>query len=183
VRALPNLVVRPGDRADADGIASVHVASWRAAYGDILPRSVLESDEFERGRHAGWRNWRFTPGERMVIATLAKSPESEPIVVAFCSYGPERDRGRATSGRGEVNAFYLDPRVWGTGVSDALMQHVEVRLRAEGFDAAVLWVLRDNPRARRFYERHGWATSGLEGNFEFRGAVAVEVEYRKELKD
>ena len=41
---------------------------------------------------------------------------------------------------------------------------------------------RDVARARRFYERHGWAPTGLEANFEVRGTVAPEVEYRKELQ-
>jgi ribosomal protein S18 acetylase RimI-like enzyme len=62
------------------------------------------------------------------------------------------------------------------------MEHVEQRLQAEGFATAVLWVLEDNPRARRFYERHGWAASGIEANFDEYCEVSVpEVEYRKEL--
>ncbi len=62
------------------------------------------------------------------------------------------------------------------------MEHVETRLLAEGFDTAVLWVLDDNPRARRFYERHGWAASGIGANFDDYCDVQVpEVEYRKVL--
>jgi hypothetical protein len=46
----------------------------------------------------------------------------------------------------------------------------------------VLWVLDDNPRARRFYERHGWTATGLEASFDEYCDVSVpEVEYRKEL--
>jgi hypothetical protein len=34
---------------------------------------------------------------------------------------------------------------------------------AKRFEMAVLWVQRDNPRARRFYERNGWTCgSGAE---------------------
>ena len=45
---------------------------------------------------------------------------------------------------------------WGTGLADALIArcHAALALR---FDDALLWVLTDNPRARRFYERNGWS--------------------------
>lgn len=178
---LPNLVVRAAERDDADQIASVHVASWRTGYAGIFPDDWLGSDEFEHGRRERWKLWRVGPGERIAVATLAERPDSAPIVTAFSWYGPERDRGRAHRGRGEINAFYADPRVWGVGVADPLIEHTELRLRAEGFETAVLWVLRDNPRARRFYERHGWEPSGIDGTFEFGGHSVTEVEYRKHM--
>jgi len=38
-------------------------------------------------------------------------------------------------------------------------------LRDEGFTSATLWVLRDNPRARAFYEKAGWLATGKESLF------------------
>lgn len=178
---LPNLVVRAAERGDAAAIADVHVAAWRDAYRGIFPAELLDGDQFAGRRQATWANWKFGPGDRVCVATLAKAADSPPIVVAFSWFGPERDRGRGFTGRGEVHAFYADPRVWGTGVAAALMDHSELRLRTEGFTTAVLWVLTDNPRARRFYERHGWAASGIEGEFTMSGTTAAEIEYRKEL--
>lgn len=178
---LPNLVVRAAQRSDADAIAAVHVAAWRAAYRHVFSPEWLDSDEFADARGAVWRTWQVGPGQRVAVASLAKTAESLPIVTAFAWYGPERDRGRGNSGRGEIYAFYADPRVWGVGVADALIEHTDLRLRTEGFAAATLWVLADNPRARRFYERHGWQASGIEGDFEAHGTRALEVEYRKEL--
>lgn len=178
---MPDLVLRAATKDDAAQIASVHVASWRAAYAGIFPSEWLDSDEFADGRRTQWNAWRLGPAERIAVAARPPSPDAEPVVAAFSWYGPERDRGRGMTGNGEINAFYADPAVWGTGVGSALMEHTELRLRAEGFVTAVLWVLADNPRARRFYERHGWAATGREANFELRGTVAPEVEYRKHL--
>jgi GNAT superfamily N-acetyltransferase len=187
---VSNLLVRVAGPTDADQIAAVHVAAWRAAYAHVYPREFLDSDEFAEQRHARWREWRLGAGERVAVATThAAQPASHPPtsppnsdrVVAFAWYGPERDRGRGHTGRGEITAFYAEPSAWGTGVSDTLMEFTELRLRAEGFVAAVLWVLSDNPRARRFYERHGWAPTGIDGEFEVAGTRAPEVEYRKEL--
>jgi GNAT superfamily N-acetyltransferase len=178
------VTLRPARRDDADGIADVHVASWRAGYAHVFPESILDADDFDSTRRAFWTAWRFAPGHRIAVATVASGTDGErERVVGFASYGPERERARGFTGRGELWAFYLHPDVWGTGIADLLVDHAEERLAAEGFDTAVLWVLDDNPRARRFYERHGWAASGMSAAFDQYCEVRVpEVEYRKRLR-
>jgi RimJ/RimL family protein N-acetyltransferase len=57
----------------------------------------------------------------------------------------------------------------------------EERLRALGHEDAHLWVLDDNPRARRFYEAAGWAVDGTSRRVEFLGFVLDEVRYTKKL--
>ena len=52
------------------------------------------------------------------------------------------------------------------------------KLRTSGFDTATLWVLEDNPRARRFYEREGWNTDGRRRDEEMLGVTVTEVRYR-----
>ncbi len=172
--------IRAASRADADGIADVQVASWRAGYAHVFPKSVLYADDFDASRRSFWNLWRFAPGHRITVATRLIGDGEQ--VVGFSSYGPERERARGFTGRGEVWAFYLDPDVWGSGLADQLLTHVETRLKAEGFDTSVLWVLDDNPRARRFYKRHGWTATGIDADFDDYCEVKVaEVEYRKEL--
>jgi ribosomal protein S18 acetylase RimI-like enzyme len=183
---VSNVLVRAARPGDADQIAAVHVAAWRAAYAHVYPREFLDSDEFAQRRHERWREWRLGAGERVAVATIdadypADQPSSTERIIAFSWYGPERERGREHTGRGEITAFYAEPAAWGTGAANTLMEFTELRLRAEGFVTGVLWVLKDNPRARRFYERHGWASTGIEGEFEIAGTSAPEVEYRKEL--
>jgi GNAT superfamily N-acetyltransferase len=172
--------IRAATRDDADGITDVQVASWRAGYAHVFPDSVLYADDFDSSRRAFWNGWRFAAGHRIAVATRGR--DGEERIVGFASYGPERERARGFTGRGEVWAFYLHPDEWGTGTAARLMEHTELRLRSEGFDTAVLWVLEDNPRARRFYERHGWVASGITAAFDDYSDVRVpEVEYRKEL--
>ena len=48
----------------------------------------------------------------------------------------------------------------------------------EGYPTAMLWVLADNPRARRFYEREGWALDGVTKTGKFLGVPVAEVRYR-----
>ena len=179
--ATTDFVLRAGTRADADGITDVQVASWRAGSAHVFPDSLLYADDFDSSRRTFWTNWRFGPGHRVSVVTEATDSDGERVI-GFCSYGPERERARGFTGRGEVWAFYVHPDRWGSGAATQLMDQVEDRLKSEGFVTAVLWVLDDNPRARRFYERQGWAPTGIAANFDDYCDVSVpEVEYRKEL--
>jgi GNAT superfamily N-acetyltransferase len=174
--------IRAGTRADADAVTDVQVASWRAGYAHVFPDSLLYADDFDSSRRTFWNNWRFEAGHRIAVVVTGADDESGERVIGFCSYGPERERARGHTGRGEIWAFYLHPDFWGSGAATNLMEYVEQRLRAEGFGTAVLWVLDDNPRARRFYERHGWTASGIDALFDDYCEVSVpEVEYRKDL--
>jgi len=170
--------VRAATPDDADGITDVQVTAWRAGYAHVLPESLLYADDFDAARRRFWTGWRFAAGHRVAVA----DDVDQDRVVGFSSYGPEGERARGHTGRGEIWALYVDPDLWGSGVAGELMEFTELRLRAEGFDTAVLWVLEDNPRARAFYEKFGWETSGMTAHFHGDGDLRVpEVEYRKEL--
>jgi hypothetical protein len=64
----------------------------------------------------------------------------------------------------------------------ALYMAGENQMRQSGGIDAVLWVLRDNLRARRFYESRGFASdpAGTERNHNGDPSM-VEVRYRKTL--
>lgn len=63
-------------------------------------------------------------------------------------------------GTGELYAIYVAEGVAGTGVGRDLLLRSTTALGEEGFERATLWVLETNQRARRFYEREGWAWDG-----------------------
>jgi hypothetical protein len=46
----------------------------------------------------------------------------------------------------------------------------------------MLWVLEDNPRARRFYEAGGWSTDGTIRPIEIFGIDVPEIRYTKTLQ-
>jgi ribosomal protein S18 acetylase RimI-like enzyme len=172
--------VRAARRDDADAITDVQVTAWRTGYAHVLPESLLYADDFDAVRRDFWRSWRFAPGYRVAVAV--DDSVDPPHIVGFSSFGPERERARGFTGRGEISAIYVHPDAWGRGAASALMTHTELRLRSEGFESAVLWVLDDNARARTFYEKFGWSPSGLTADFHGDDDVRVpEVEYRKEL--
>jgi ribosomal protein S18 acetylase RimI-like enzyme len=142
--------IRPATVDDADAIAAVHVRTWQAAYANVLPASFLSS--LDAGARA--QRWRANLATRPPAATFVAVAAN---VVGFAAVGP--DRGDPTCG--EVYAIYVDPPYWSSGTGLALMRQAERHLAAAGFNQIRLWVLEENPRARRFYERYGFRLDGL----------------------
>ena len=51
------------------------------------------------------------------------------------------------------------------------------KLKQYGFKNMCLWVLKDNIRARKFYQKNGFIISGDEREIEIAGCNIREVEY------
>jgi ribosomal protein S18 acetylase RimI-like enzyme len=81
---------------------------------------------------------------------------------------------------GELYALYVTPAWWSAGAGRALMDLVLASLEADGYRQVVLWVLADNARARRFYDRAGFAPDGGTNIITGLGGV-LEVRYAREL--
>ena len=164
--------VRDADIDDADAIATAHIDGWRAGYRGVVPDEYLDAEEFASSRRDRWRSWSWQqiPESRLFVVTLQgrvvgfghAGPEQ---VVAHGIESPESEPGDGDEARGEIYGFYLHPTAWGSGGAGALMSRCEEFLRDEGFTSATLWVLRDNPRARAFYEKAGWQATGKESLF------------------
>jgi len=164
--------VRDADIDDADAIATAHIDGWRAGYRGVVPDEYLDAEEFASSRRDRWRSWSWQqiPESRLFVVTLQgrvvgfghAGPEQ---VVAHGIESPESEPGDGDEARGEIYGFYLHPTAWGSGGAGALMSRCEEFLRDEGFASATLWVLRDNPRARAFYEKAGWQATGKESLF------------------
>lgn len=72
------------------------------------------------------------------------------------------ERGFTVAGRGRLERLYVRPAGWGSGVAQELHAAALDALREQGATSASLWCLVENPRARRFYEKHGWRLDGSE---------------------
>lgn len=70
----------------------------------------------------------------------------------------------------EIEAIHSLPESWGTGLGAAMLEFA-LRGRSAG-----LWAFEENRRARRFYEKHGFAFTGERRISEFDGAVEVRYE-------
>ena len=114
--------------------------------------------------------------------SASETPQTETIVavdadlvVGVSSFGPRRQP--ASRQIGEIYALHVRPVSWRRGLGKRLLDDSKRRLEARGFVGAVLWVLRDNQNARRFYETQGWAITGEEINEERGGYAIPETRY------
>lgn len=100
--------------------------------------------------------------------------------VGWAAHGPYRD-GEVRTGDAELYALYVSPELLGTGIGRALLTESVRRCDAAGYRRMFLWVLRENIRARRFYERAGFRPDGTEEPFDADGVAVPEVRYAAEL--
>ena len=141
-------VVREMRPEDVEDIARVHAQVWRETYGDLVPEELLAAMESA----ASTDRWRALiaqdPGSIRRLVGL--SPRRE--IVAVATSGPSRDEDPPTEL--ELRAINVLAEHHGTGVGDLLMESLI------GRQAASLWVLKDNARARAFYWRYGFRPDG-----------------------
>jgi ribosomal protein S18 acetylase RimI-like enzyme len=141
-------MVRAAVIEDAPAIARIHVASWRSTYRTLLPADFLASlDE------AGYADrWTRFIGEASNVVYVV---EDEGLLVGFASGG--RERAGETGYTGELYAIYILDEFHGRGHGRELVRAMVAGLRHMGLEDMIIWVLRDNQSARRFYERLGGA--------------------------
>lgn len=165
--------VRPAVPADAAGLARVHIAAWRSAYVGIMPDAYLA--ELDEARFA--RGWERAIDEGVSTALVGTI---DGVVRGFATFGVARDDEPVEDA--QLYAFNLHPIAFGSGLATALHGEALDALGAEGHTGAHLWVAEANPRARRFYEREGWAADGGVKTEEFGGRPLTEVRYTVGLR-
>ena len=153
--------LRPARAPDAEAVFEVQRAASLAALGHIYPPELYPYPDAEVRAH--WRDALDRGETRIVVA------EHGGRLVGFVSSTGDR-----------VDGLYVLPESWGTGLAERLLDAALQDLVAAGKTVARLWVLEDNERARRFYERRNWRVDGTERVVPF-PPHPLDVGYTKEL--
>ncbi|RKN43390.1 GNAT family N-acetyltransferase [Micromonospora endolithica] len=158
---------------DLMAVGALHQRSRVAAYSDILPPEGLVSPSpQEMGRYWVERLlWEGTD-HRMTVA------ERDGRLVGFSYLGPDDDGDPAT---GLLNAIHLEPDERGRGTGRTLMVDALAAMRARGWSRGVLWVLKENAVARRFYERGDWRPTGEERQDRIGPVSVPQLRYERRL--
>ena len=169
------LVRQPSD-ADADGMGSVHVRAWRAAYAGLMPDDYLNSLSVKE-RSDMWRGGLSHPARPRTFRYVAEDQHGS--IVGFVAGGP--GAGDESAAVGELYVINVDPDAWGTGAGSALHSSALDALVESGFIEAILWVHPDNARARRFYENRGWRADDVSRQETVLGVQVPEIRYSRVL--
>ncbi len=140
---------------DAQRSADIHGRSWMFAYGDIVGKDLIERYN---------ARWPFV-WEKMI----ENNTDTHYVItennttVGFLSINPSRDAD-APDGMFELTGLYLDPDHIGKGYGKQAMEWAKHEASARGYTAMSLWVLDQNNRAKRFYEKAGFIPDGSKKN-------------------
>ena len=157
------MTVRPVGVGDAEGFVRAYEESWDAALAALAGRSLKELSPYEERIEA----FRKTFGGELPAGAGAWVAEADGAIVGVAvRVGPE------------LRSLYVVPKAWGTGAAHALIETAVAAIRADGHPEAMLWVVEENPRARRFYEREGWESTGETRASELGPS---ELQYRRQL--
>ena len=139
-----------------------------------MPDKILSALSVE-ARSAAWdKIMRESTTERSTVVYLV---EHEGTIIGFGSCGAQRTESLQIKGYdGEVSAIYVLREFQKRKIGTHLFRAMTSDLISRGFNAAALWVLRDNLKARRFYEHFG-AKVIAEREDVRDGAVLVELAY------
>jgi len=160
------VTIRPAVPEDAEDVSNVNVVTWLATYPNDelgitaeLLRQHLEGAAGERtaGRIARIRR-------ALEESAAGGSPSADFVAVRagrIVGYTHPRIMGQE---RHRVGALYVLPAFHGRGIGHLLLER-NLAWHGDGQDV-YLNVATYNERARRFYERHGFALTGAEGHDE-----------------
>ncbi|MET9800655.1 GNAT family N-acetyltransferase [Streptomyces sp. NPDC006368] len=167
--------VRGMAATDCAAVARIRVRGWQFAYQGLVPDAFLSAMSVPEETARRRDHLAAAPAE---VVNLVAERAGE--VVGWACHGPYRDGGAVTADA-ELYALYVDPAHLSTGVGRALLLESAARATAAGYPAMRLWVLKDNSRARRFYEAFGFAPDGTEELWEIGGASLPELRCARPL--
>ena len=154
---------------DEEVLAYIMTESWKAGFKDILSADILQ---------------RFTQMDktiemyrRLVAQNIGNGyllkVEGEPHCIAWWDATRENDM----PGYAELICIHSLEKQWGKGYGSKMMDAVLNDIANAGYTKVMLWVYKDNVRARRFYEAHGFVNNGKLKMTE----EATEICYEKNL--
>jgi GNAT superfamily N-acetyltransferase len=129
------VIVRAATAADAEAVAAVYLASFKAH----VPATLTHTDDEVRG----WIVGLIDGPPEVTVALDGSSPEAPITAMAATT---------VHDGVSWVDALYVAPDRLGAGFGRGLLADALARLPRP----VRLWTFTANARARRFYESHGF---------------------------
>jgi GNAT superfamily N-acetyltransferase len=169
------MLVREPVAEDAEKLAEVQSASWSAGYGDILPADVIA--KMNGRRIAQWSE--FLSARQCEKGSLIC--ELDGRIAGLSLYGPSRDEDNDRQAVIELYSLYIHPDFWRHGCGRALCAAILKRVRETGARRLIVWTLRDNQRAQRFYESVGFVLQTKTKLARFAGGEWLETQFAIDL--
>jgi ribosomal protein S18 acetylase RimI-like enzyme len=140
----------PDDWAALRQVRLAALAEAPYAFGSTLDTEIDRPERHWRARIAGWPQF---------IAWAGAEPVG--IAAGFAEPADDDDCDQAGArGNWHLVSMWVSPQARGSGTADDLVAAVSTRARADGARRLTLWVTDVNTRARAFYQRMGFRSTG-----------------------
>ncbi len=162
------MYIKQATLEDVEIISKIHAYSWKAAYKDIIPQKYLDDlkDSYWVSAFEDWiRNNKLTT--QLVF--------DNEIAVGCVAYGKSRDDKFPYWG--EIVSIYTLPQYFGKGYGKYLMNFALSDLKKCDYNDVYLWVLKENKRAKKFYENLGFKCNNDEYTFDIMGKQLIDERY------
>jgi len=157
------IIIRRALPEDAYDLAVCGLSCWQSAYKGIIPDEYLDNMWAKKEQRVeGIRKWLTDPGD----------------VIPHCVMLENKMIGFLDIHITDANiwAIYLTEEFWGKGYGKQILDFAINKLKSLGHKKIYLWVLEENNRARRFYEKHGFRFDGTKREREY-GKPLVQLQY------
>lgn len=140
-------MIRQAGKQDIPRIAEIIVFGKRVAYRPIFNNDCVSFNEFQVVQL--YEEYKNNPDrlDGMLIY-------DDGIVKGIINGRPIGDKVF------EITDFYVEPFFVKQGIGTLLIKYLIQQVRQKGGHKIVLWVIKDNRNARRFYEANGFIDSG-----------------------
>jgi len=165
-----SITIRKVSVEETDEFVECHIKCWQAAYKGIMPDDFLNS----------------MPSNHEKIAELFRQGINESCGYEYCcviyngkmigKLGFSKCLDDDKTGAGEIHAIYLLDDYWDKGYGRQLMEFAMENLKEMGFREIVIWLLDENSRARRFYEKFGFEADGTTKEIDL-SETLIEIRY------
>jgi len=151
--------IRRATQSDLQGIAAIHVDSWKDSYSDVLPAEFL-AGQIDRDLAQHWSEFRIQNED---IVLVAEEDSLVGFVTVWCRLIPFIDN------------LHVRPSHRSKKLGSTLIKAAAKELINKGHKTAYLWVFESNEKAIRFYERLG----GVQKEHAGKNVFGYEVQSRK----
>lgn len=146
------MTVCKADFKDMVAAADIMVTSFRSAFGTFVSAQTMAACT--------------DPGNcRALLESVYREGKAHFLMGADQGFLCWQEGESGT----ELLAIHSLPESWGTGLGHAMLTEALKEIRGPVY----LWAFKENIRARRFYEKHGFRWDGTERVSEFDGAMEV----------
>lgn len=136
-------MIRYYEKSDISEIAKIIVDGWKNAYKGIIDEEFLRNLDYKERAESINKHYKK---QNAIVYTEGG------IVKGFCRFGQSRNENQEC---GEIYALYVKYDERKHGIGRQLVKRAVQLLNEVSYNEILIWCLKDNLEARKFYEKIG----------------------------